>query len=122
MHEATHAQPGPVADAYVVLDSTGIQTVSCRYVVVLEDTGDVDQIEITLANSKSDTIPVVSHVFDYDVSTGLPPGWTYSRMKSTVTLEVGEIERRNSWFGSVRVKSGGAWSNLYKFAGLMLFC
>lgn len=102
-----------VNDAYITMDSISPGTFAGTYMVILSDTT-FDQLEIKLGTSSNGS-QLLNHTFDYDVTTGLPAYWTYSRNGNTVTLGVGTYSEQNIYFGSVRVKSQNEWSSYYNF-------
>jgi len=120
-NDGANGQTNPISDAYVILDSTGVKIVSCTYVLVLEDTNSIDHIEVKLGASAKDTTYLVHHELTYDVTAGLPSGWAYSRTGNKVTLNVGEMDKINTYFGSVRIKASGNWSDPYKFISQLTF-
>jgi len=67
-------------------------------------------VEVALGSSPGDT-SLVYHVFDFDVNTGLPPGFEYQREGRLLTLSTGSADRYPTWFGRVRIKDNqNNWS------------
>jgi hypothetical protein len=87
----------------------------CSFVIVVEDTNDVQQLEVKLG-SEPGAVNLANAVFNYDVSTGLPAGHSYERHGKTLTLGTGSFSERSTYFGSVRLKnSAGLWSEPFLF-------
>lgn len=85
------------------------------YYIMLSDTANVSQIETQLGSS-SGQVDILNHTFNYDVSTGLPSGYTYSRQGNKLTLAIANLTLNEIYYGSVRVKnSSGTWSSPYSF-------
>jgi len=104
------AQPVTVTASHLDLDSLGPSTVACTFIITLSDTVGVDKVEVALGAAPGDTT-LAFHVFDFDVSTGLPAGVSWQRDGSRVELAAGTADRQPTWFGRVRVKDDqGSWS------------
>ena len=88
---------------------------SSTYYVLLSDTVNVSQIETQLGSSSGQS-DILNHIFDYDVSTGLPSGYTYSRQGNKLFLGVSSLTANEIYYGTVRVKNtSGTWSSAYSF-------
>lgn len=109
------AQTNPVSDAYAKVDASTGANLRATFFIEVADTTDVSQLEIKLgtADGQSD---LVSHTYDYDVTTGLPAGFSYSRTGNKVTLGTNDFSDMSTYFGTVRLKNGsGTWSDEFKF-------
>ena len=106
-----HAQSTSITEAHLNLDSLAPATVACTFIVSLSDSQNVSQVEVALGGSPGDS-SLVFHVFDFDVITGVPPGFSYQREGRRLTLTTGNADRHPTWFGQVRVKdSQNGWSS-----------
>ena len=104
------AQAAPITEAHLDLDSVGLTEVACAFLVVVGDTNNVSHVEVALGASAGD-MSLVFHVFDFDVTTGHPQGFSYQREGRLLTLSVGSTDRHPTWFGRVRVKDNlNVWS------------
>ncbi len=108
-----HSQSS-ITDAGVQMHET-TAGIECRFVIVVEDTSNVQQLEVKLGSSAGD-YSFVNTVFDFDVTGGLPAGYSYQRNGNTITLVTGPLTEHSTWFGSVRIKNNsGQWSDAYDF-------
>jgi hypothetical protein len=108
------AQTNPITDAYATMQSAGAGQYGATIVVIINDTNNVDQLEVTLKNSSDDQL--MNYTYQYDVTTGLPSGWTYSRSANKITLHIGSYAAEDSYIGSARIKdNSGNWSASYRF-------
>ena len=104
------AQSASVTEAHIMLDSISPTAVGCTFIVILGDTIDVGQVEVALGSAPGDT-GLVFFTFGYDVTSGLPAGFTYQRDGLRLTLATGSVDRYPTWFGRVRTKDGaGNWN------------
>jgi len=103
------------SDAYVSMDDIPGASISGTYYVILTDTNSISQIETGLGTTSGST-DVLNHTFNYDVSSGLPAGYSYTREGNKLILGIGTFTERNSYYGSVRIKNtSGTWSSPYSF-------
>ncbi len=103
------------ADAYVSMANSQSPITSGTYYVLLSDTGDVSQIETKLGTA-SGLSDILNQTYDYDVSTGLPTGYTYLRQGNKLVLGITNINTTDTYYGTVRIKNGsGTWSSSYSF-------
>ena len=100
---AGNAQNSSIAEAHLGLDSISPSEVACTFIVKLSDTVGVSQVEISLGHSPGDT-SLIHHVFDFDVTTGLPAGFAWQREGKRIELAAGTAQRHPTWFGRVRLK------------------
>lgn len=106
-----------VSDAYLTLNDAAApgSLYAGTYVVFLSDTNNISQIEISLGTASGLT-DVMAQTYNYDVSSGLPSGYTYNREGNKLTLGIGNYTEVNTWFGSVRIKNAsGTWSSSLNF-------
>lgn len=111
------AQTTSATDAYVVMDDASAPGTlyAATYFVFLSDTVSASQIEIKLGTNSGLT-DVMTYTYNYDVASGLPSGYTYSREGNKLTLVIGNYTERNTYFGSVRIKNtSGSWSSPFNF-------
>ena len=102
--------PQSATDAYATMDGT-----SGTYYVILSDTSNIAQIETQLGSSSGQS-DVLNYTFNYDVTTGLPGGYGYSRQGNKLTLTIANVSVASTYFGSVRIKNGsGSWSSTFTF-------
>lgn len=105
-----------VTDAYARLIPKNNPSISDGvFTVEVSDTSTTSTIEVKLGTSDG-LSDLVNYVFTYDVNTGLPSGYSFSRIGKICTLEVGSFQDVNTLFGQVRIqRSNGSWSSPYKF-------
>lgn len=109
------AQTNPVTDAYAKVDASTGANLKATFFIEVSDTTDVAQLEIKLGTADGQN-NLVSHTFDFDVTGGLPAGFTYSRTGNKVTLGTNDFSDMSTYFGTVRLKNGsGTWSDEFKF-------
>lgn len=112
---SSRAQSLPT-DAFVTMQATNTAgVVSGNYFVEVPDTTNVSQIEIKLGSNPG-LADYVNQVFDYDVTTGLPTGYTYSRTGRIINISIGNRTEDGAYYGQVRIKNNsGSWSAVYPF-------
>jgi hypothetical protein len=72
-------------------------------------------VEIQLGSSEGDS-NLVHYTFGYDVTTGLPAGYSWSREGLKLFLNVGTFAVTDLRFGKVRLRRIGAgWGSEYAF-------
>jgi len=87
------------------------------FYVEVPDSNAVSQIELTLGSDATQT-DIFNHTFDYDVTAGLPSGFSFSRNGNKVYLGLGTFPDPSVYYAKVRLKnSAGAWSDYYEFYG-----
>ena len=103
-------------DAYATTSATITNgRTACTYFVELPDTVSISEIEINLG-TREGVNDLVTHVFAFDVYSGLPSGFSYSRDKNKLRLEVGNVNESPIYFGEVKLKSNtGNWDAPFKF-------
>jgi len=103
-------------DAYATTSATITNgRTACTYFVELPDTVSISEIEIKLGTREGFN-DLVTHVFAFDVSSGLPSGFSYSRNNNKLQLKVGNVNESPIYFGEVRLKStSGNWDAPFKF-------
>jgi hypothetical protein len=109
-----NAQTTNVTDAYITTDSVGAGQISCIYNIVLTDTNNVNEIELILGTKEGEN-NIVSYTCTYDITSGLPSGWSYTRQKSKISLNTGNYSQQGAYYGQVRVKTNGSWQDAYSF-------
>ncbi len=110
------AQSG-ITEAYLVTNEITGQpgNYSATYSIVLEDSSGVSQLEIKLGSSEAGN-NLASGVFNFDATTGLCSGCSYSRSGNRLTITLGSFTERSTYFSSVRLKDlSGNWSNPFPF-------
>lgn len=109
------AQTNPITDAYAKVDASTGAHLKAVFFIEIADTNDVAQVEIKLGSAEGQN-DLVSHIFDFDETSGLPAGFSYLRSGSKVTVGTNDFTDMSTYFGAVRVKSaGGSWSDPYTF-------
>ncbi|MBK6640283.1 MAG: hypothetical protein IPG39_03150 [Bacteroidetes bacterium] len=89
---------------------------TCIYVEV-PDSNAVSQIELTLGSDATQT-DIFNHTFDYDVTIGMPSGFSFSRIGNKVYLGLGTFLIHQFTMPKFDSKnSSGAWSDYYEFYG-----
>jgi hypothetical protein len=108
------AQSNLITRAFAVINGQS-SPVSGEFTVLLEDTTNVSQIKVMLG-AEVDSSNLVLYIFNYDVTTSLPSGFTYSRSQNMVTLHVGTFDIYSTYFGSVQIKdNSNSWRTPYNF-------
>ncbi|MBK7853678.1 MAG: hypothetical protein IPJ79_01095 [Bacteroidetes bacterium] len=105
------------SDAYLNMDDAAAPGTlyAGTYIVFLTDTSNVSQIEIALGTGTG-LSDVMTQIYNYDVTSGLPSGYTYTREGNKLTLGIGNYTEYNTYFGSVRIKNvSGTWSSSFNF-------
>jgi hypothetical protein len=111
---AAQAQTPPPTDAYVYFTASGGQS-DGYFKVVLPDTTTIASIKVRLGTME-DTYDLTDYEFAFDVTSGLPSGFTYSRTNEECTLGVGVFNAPLTCFGEVSIKyTGGIWSDPVRF-------
>ena len=102
-------------DAYVnVTPDTG-GYVQGHFYVLLPDTNNLAAIEIQLGSSEGDS-DLVNYTFGYDVTGGLPSGFSWNRDGLKLYLNVGSLAATELRFGRVKLRrTGAAWGSAYAF-------
>ncbi|MBK7389791.1 MAG: hypothetical protein IPI23_12200 [Bacteroidetes bacterium] len=87
------------------------------FYVEVPDSNAVSQIELTLGSDATQT-DIFNHIFDFEVTIGLPSGFSFSRIGNKVYLGLGTFPDPSVYYAKVRLKnSSGAWSDYYEFYG-----
>ena len=109
----TMAQTPEDATMSLTPDTSG--TVKGLFYVLLPDTNNLDAVEILLGSAE-DTTDLVNYTFAFDVTTGLPSGFSWNRDGLKLNLNVGNFAATELRFGKVKLRRAGAgWGNAYKF-------
>lgn len=109
------AQSSLITRAYAVVTASQGNPSSGEFTVLLEDTTNVSQLKVMLG-TEADGSDLVMYTFNYDVTTSLPSGFSWSRSQNTVTLQVGTFDAQSTYFGSVSIKDNlNAWRTPYNF-------
>ena len=104
-----------VTDAFSHMDSIGPNLFAGSFTILLDDTTDVSALEVKLGTFENGT-DLMDYTYTYDVTTGLPSGWTYSRNKNTINLFIGTYTEKFIYYGQVRVMdTNNSWSSAFKF-------
>lgn len=103
------------SDATVSLTPDTGGMVKGVFFVLLPDTNNLDAVEIQLG-SEADSTNLVNYTFGYDVTTGLPTGFSWNREGLKLYLNVGTFAETDLRFGKVRLRRAGAgWGSEYAF-------
>lgn len=85
------------------------------FVVILSDSNQIDKIEVELG-SVEDQNDLIDQNFDFDVTTGLPSGFSYLRVGNRVFLGTSTITTSPTYSGRLRLKySSGLYSSYFSF-------
>lgn len=105
-----------VSDAYARISQHSSSTVyDCVFTIEVSDTSNTSAIEIKLGTAVG-LSDLISYTFNYDVNSGLPSGYSYSRIGNNCTLDAGTISASDMYFGEIRIQQpNGSWSPAYKF-------
>lgn len=109
-----NAQSPSVTDAFITMDSISATSYAGTYIIVLSDTNNISELEVKLGSDPG-AGDLMNNTYTYDVTSGLPGGWSYSRVGNTITLGIGTYTEKNIYFGNVRAKVSGTWSDSYQF-------
>jgi hypothetical protein len=102
-------------DGYVITTSGTNGNVNGFVHVDLPDTVSIASIEVKLGSAEG-SANILQHVFMYDVSQGLPAGFTWQRKGNHVIINVGTIVESPVIFGRIRLQStASVWSDAYSF-------
>ena len=109
-------QPDPLAeDATVTLTPDTGGMVNGLFFILLPDTNNLEALMIQLGSSEGDS-NLVNHTFTYDLTSGLPPGYSWNRIGLRVYINVGSFLLTDLRFGKVRLRRvGQSWGNEYAF-------
>ena len=113
-HAKAQSEP---RDAYITMEvsPTNPTLLEGTFIVTLSDTTDINNIEVRIGTTSGGT-EIFSHVFAFDVQTGLPGGLSYLRNSYIVTLGIGTFTDKSTFYGEVRVQGNNStWSNGLKF-------
>lgn len=111
------AQTDSVIDAYVTMETSANNPslLEGTFVVILNDASAITNFEVKLGTS-SGLSDVMSHTYAFDVTLGLPTGFTYLREGNKVTLGIGTYTDKSTYYGQARVqRSNGIWSQPLQF-------
>jgi hypothetical protein len=90
-------------------------SLTSSFVVSISDSTQIDKIEIELGSSDGQN-DLVNQNFDFDVTIGLPSGFSYLRIGNRVSLETGIISSYPTFFGRARLKlSNGQYTSYFSF-------
>lgn len=101
-------------DAYVSMQTTTTGIVHGVYYIELADTNSISEIEIKLSSERTSD-NMVNTAFTYDAPNTLPQGFSYTRNGNIIAVDMGEFPEQPAYYGKVRTKIGGSWSNTYTF-------
>lgn len=102
-------------DATVSLTPDTGGTVKGLFYVLLPDTNNLDAIEILLGSAE-DTTDLVNYTFAFDVTTGLPSGFSWNRDGLKVYMNVGSFPLTELRYGKVRLRrTGQGYGAVYAF-------
>ena len=105
-----------ITDIAFKTDTTSTpEVVSCKFIIHLSDSTQIDVIDIDLG-AMDGSSDLIEYNFDFDVSSGLPTGFSYVRSGNSVYVETGTIAEYPTYFGRVRLKkSNGQYSDYFSF-------
>lgn len=107
------AQTPDDASVTVTPDTGG--TVQGQFYVLLPDTNNLESVEVVLGSTDGAS-DLVNYTFGYDVTAGLPSGFSWNRDGLKLYLNVGSFAATELRFGKVKLRRAGAgWGNAYKF-------
>ncbi len=110
-----YAQTITPLEAYAITNAPIQGIVTGNFIVLLSDTTSVQQIQVQLGTNDGD-VSLVNQTFTYDVTTGLPQGFSYNRINNKITLGFSIVTDPATLFGQVRLKdTNGQWSDFLKF-------
>jgi hypothetical protein len=102
-------------DATVSLTPDTGGTVKGLFYVLLPDTNNLDAVEILLGSAE-DTTDLVNYTFAFDVTTGLPSGFSWNRDGLKVYMNVGSFPLTELRYGKVRLRrTGQGYGAAYAF-------
>ncbi len=102
-------------DATVSLTPDTGGTVKGLFYVLLPDTNNLDAVEILLGSAE-DTTDLVNYTFAFDVTTGLPSGFSWNRDGLKVYMNVGSFPLTELRYGKVRLRrTGQSYGAAYAF-------
>jgi hypothetical protein len=102
-------------DATVSLTPDTGGTVKGLFYVLLPDTNNLDVLEILLGSAE-DTTDLVNYTFAFDVTTGLPSGFSWNRDGLKVYMNVGSFPLTELRYGKVRLRrTGQSYGAAYAF-------
>ena len=93
-------------DATVSLTPDTGGSVKGLFFVLLPDTNNLDAVEILLGSAE-DTTDLVNYTFAFDVTTGLPSGFSWNRDGLKVYMNVGSFPLTDLRYGKVRLRRTG---------------
>ena len=93
-------------DATVSLTPDTGGTVKGVFFVLLPDTNNLDALEIKLGSNEGDS-NLVNYTFGYDITTGLPSGFSWNRDGMKVYMNVGSFPLTDLRYGKVRLRRTG---------------
>lgn len=101
--------------AFRSVNTSNPDSLSCSFVVSLSDSTQIDKVEIELGSIDGQNDLVNQH-FDFDVTTGLPIGFSYLRVGNRVSLKTGTILSYSTFYGRARLKlSNGQYTPYFSF-------
>ena len=90
-------------------------SLTCSFVISISDSIQIDKVEIELGSTEGQD-DLLNYNFDFDVTTGLPSGFSYLRSGIRVSLETGTIPIFPTYFGRARLKlSNGQYTSYFSF-------
>ena len=103
-----------LTDAYISIDGAGSGQVSITYIIVLDDTANVTDLEFQLGTKEAEN-DLVDYSCSFDINSGLPSGWSYSRLKNKISLSMGTFSEHGLYYGQARIKANGNWEDPFSF-------
>ncbi|MBK7966500.1 MAG: hypothetical protein IPK10_15300 [Bacteroidetes bacterium] len=97
------------------IETTNVGELSSSFVIHITDSVQIDKIEVDLG-SNDGLSNLINQDFDFDIVTGLPNGFSYTRTGNSIVLETGIIPEYPTFFGRARLKlSNGLYSPYFSF-------
>ncbi len=95
--------------------TSNLDSLTSIFVVSLSDSSQIDKVEIELGSTEGQN-DLINYDFDFDVTSGIPSGFSYLRVGNRVSLETGTIAAYPTFFGRARLKlSSGQYTSYFSF-------
>lgn len=113
-YHLSNAQTAMPTDAYAYFVTSGANT-NGYFNIELASSADVNSIKVRLGSTQNE-FDLIDHVFEFDITSGLPSGFTFSRNGNSCILGIGLLDKPDTIFGEVSIEdSNGHWSDPYQF-------
>lgn len=110
------ARAQTISDAYAKIDPSGQgSNQKATFIIEVSDTNNISQIELKLGVADGED-NLISTVLNYDVTSGLPANYSYSRTGNRISIVTNDFPDSSTYFGSVRIKNNNeTWSDPFAF-------